>query len=103
MTARLKNDRIDLRDHLPRLHRRIKIGKELLDIARDLAANLHVHDRIQCAGCGDGLRDRAARHRHGLKFCPLPTTALGKKQRGHDNCDDTDDERIGRFNMVPAR
>ena len=70
--ARLKNDGIDLRDHLARFHRRIKIDEQLLNVARDLTAHLHVYDRIQRAGRGDRLRDRTARDRDGLIFGPQP-------------------------------
>ena len=62
----LKKNGIDLRDSIARFHLGIKIGKQLLDVARDLAADLHVHDRIQCAGGGNGLSYRAPRHGHSL-------------------------------------
>ena len=44
--TRLENHRIDLRDHLPGFHDRIKIDEQLLDVARHLAAHLDVLDRI---------------------------------------------------------
>ena len=59
---RLKKRRIDLRDHLARLHLRIEVDEKFLDVARNLAADLHVDDRVQCAGRSDHLRDRAPRH-----------------------------------------
>ena len=40
--ARLENGGIDLGDHLPRLHRRIEIDEQFLNVTRNLAANLHV-------------------------------------------------------------
>ena len=45
--ARLENGGIDLSHHLPRLHRRIEIDEQFLNITRDLAADLHVDDRVE--------------------------------------------------------
>ena len=77
---RLKDDRIDLRDHLPRFHDRIKIDEELLDIARDLAADLDVLDWIQCAGRRDGLGDRSPGDGNCLEALTGATPAFLKQQ-----------------------
>ena len=43
--GRLENRGIDLGDHLPGFHLRIPVGIELLDVAGNLAAYLHVDHR----------------------------------------------------------
>ena len=68
--VRLKNDGIDLRDHLARFHLRIKIDEQFLNVARDLAADLHVDHGIQRPGCGDRLGDGSLRYRRCLE-CDL--------------------------------
>ena len=45
--ARLENGGIDLGDHLPRLHRRIEIDEQFLNVTRNLAADLHVDHRVE--------------------------------------------------------
>ena len=89
VTVCLKKNRIDLRDGIARFHLGIKIGKQLLDVARNLAADLHVHDRIQCPGSGDGLSYRAPRHRHSLIiWSPRPPHRRNPKIASNNSCDD---------------
>src|SRR5215216_6124207 len=57
MKDRLIRGRVKLSHNLVSFHWRIKIGKELLNIAGDLAAHSNVNHRIQCACGGDHLRD----------------------------------------------
>ena len=90
--AGLENGRIDLRDHLARLHRRIKIGEQLLDVTRNLAADLHVHDRIERAGGRDRLRDRAARHGRGLIFHSAGLVPPPEEEQGSHDQDCGDNE-----------
>ena len=78
---RLKKGRIDLRDNLARFHLRIKIDEKFLDVTRNLTADLHVHDRVQRAGGGHGLRDRTARHRRRLKLSRTRPFAASKAKR----------------------
>ena len=82
--ARLENCGIDLRDHLPRLHRRIEIREQFLDVARDLAADLHVDHRIERAGGRNRLRDCAPRHGGCLIFGrATPAAAAEGEKRKH--------------------
>jgi hypothetical protein len=93
----LENDRIDLGDHLPRFHDRIKIREELLDIPRDLAANLDILHRIQCACRSDRLRNRAARNRHGLEVLARTAVTLAKREPNQDERHDGSDDWDGSF------
>jgi hypothetical protein len=76
--VRLEDHGINLRDHVPRFHNRIKVGEKLLDVPRDLAAHLDVLHRIQRSRRGHGLRDRAAGHGHRLKILSGAAPALAK-------------------------
>ena len=88
--ARLENRRIDLCHYLSRLHRRIKIDKKLLDVSGNLAADLHVHDRVERAGGGDRLCDRAACDGGGLVFSRAVSTAAPETEKRQQ-----DDKRRG--------
>ena len=78
---RLKKGRIDLRNDLAGFHRRIIINEKFLNVTRDLAPNLHIHDRIQRASGGNGLRDRSARHGRRLKSSTAATPASAQTPR----------------------
>jgi hypothetical protein len=64
----LENGGIDLGDTCPRLHRRIEIDEQFLNVTRDLAADLHVDNRVEGTGGCDRLRDCAPRHDGRLIF-----------------------------------
>ena len=44
---------VDLGDELPLLHVGVEVGVEGVDLARDLAAHLHLHDGLEGPGRGD--------------------------------------------------
>ena len=91
---RLKQYRIDLCDNVTRLHLGIKIGEKFLNVPRNLAAHLHVHDRVQRAGGGHRLRDRTARYRRRLKLSSTrPSKSAEHKKRG-DQKDDRRDNKV---------
>jgi len=54
----LKKRRINLRDYLACFDLRIKIDKQLRDVAGDLAADLDIDHGIEGAGRGDHLGQR---------------------------------------------
>ena len=82
--ARLENGGIDLGHDLPRLHRRIKIDEQLLNITGDLAADLHVDDRVESTGGGDRLRDCAPRDGGRLIFGLTVSAAAAKRRKAQD-------------------
>jgi len=79
----LKQGRIDLGNHLPGFNLRIEIGEQFRDVSRDLAAHLHVHDRIERTGCGYRLCNRAARDGGDLIIFRAAAPAL--PHQGSDN------------------
>ena len=94
----LKERRIDLRDHLAGFHLRIKIGKQLCDIPRDLAAHLHVHDGIERARRGHCLCNRAARDSCGLIICSRRRCGIGRTTEATmSSSDDEGDPREKTF------
>ena len=62
---------------------RIKIDEQFLDVAGNLAADLHVHDRIERAGRGHGLGDRARASRWPFdnSASPLARRSGGKREK----------------------
>lgn len=57
---------VDAREHVAGLHLGVVVDKHLLDEPGDLRTNLDLLDRLEIAGGGDGLRERAAGERRGL-------------------------------------
>ena len=83
--------RIDARDQLAFLHRRVVVGVELLDLTRDLRADLHRDDRIERARCSDRGGDRAAldfreaiRGRRRERVLPPDVAARRTRAERHD-------------------
>jgi hypothetical protein len=94
---RLKDHGIDLRDDLACFYDRIKIGEELLDVARDLAAHLDVLHWIQRPGRSDGLGDRAPGNGNALEVLTGATPAFAKHQTKGKQRDEAEDEWDGSF------
>ena len=90
---RLKQDRIYLSDDIAGFHLGIKIDKELLNVPRNLAAHLHVNDRVKRTRGGDGLGDRPAGDNHSLESLPGAAPALAQEQPGENHHDDSNHER----------
>src|SRR5207244_65982 len=91
----LKKSRINLRHDLAGFHLRIKIREQLRDVPRDLAAYLHVDHGIECAGCGNRLRNWPARNRCSLIISSATVAALPHDKRDEqqpDNSDEPGDE-----------
>jgi hypothetical protein len=91
---RLENRRIDLRHNLPRFDRRIKIYEQFQDIARNLASDLHVDDRVESSRRCNRLGDIAARHGRGLiGSTAVPGTApkTEDKEKNENDCGDDDE------------
>ena len=82
--GRLVDGRIDLRDDLPGFHRRIEIDEQLLDVAGDLAADLHVDDRIQRARRGHGLASSAPRATVAVWYSSLAGAAAAAENRSRE-------------------
>ena len=77
----LKKGRINLRHDLAGFHLRIKIREQLRDVPRDLAAYLYVDHGIECAGCGNRLRNWPARNRCSLIISSATVAALPDDER----------------------
>ena len=80
--------RVDLRHDLPGFDGRVVVGKELLDIAGNLAAHLHVQHGIQRARGRDSLCDVTPRDGDrlvvdliGAAVVPIPPTASARQEQ----------------------
>src|SRR5258705_455514 len=61
---RLEEIGVDAGDDLPLAHRGVEVDEHLLDLPRDLRADLHGDDGVESAGGRDGGGERSPRHRH---------------------------------------
>ena len=66
LDLRLKEGRIEARQHLALAHERIEVGVELLDGARHLRADLNGRDGLELTGGADRFGDVAARDARGV-------------------------------------
>ena len=105
--AKLERLRIDPRDQLPVLHRRVEVGVKLLDLPRDLGTHLNGHDGIQRSCRGHGCGDRAAldlgepvRRRRGERIFPPD---IGPHGRGEHDDNSKHVQGAARHASGPAR
>jgi hypothetical protein len=101
--AQLVGRRVDARDHLAALHRRVEVGVDVLHLPGDLRADLHRGDRVQRPARHHDGRHRAALHLGdavfdravlGVRLVPVPA-ACG-------SCGDQDQQGKGQLHDKPG-
>ena len=95
----LKKRWIDLGHDLACFYLRIKIGEQLRDVPRNLAANLDVNDRIERARCGYCLCNRAACDSGDLIIFRAAAPALPHHGSDNEQPNDQSDPRDKSFHL----
>ena len=95
----LKKRWIDLGHDLACFYLRIKIGEQLRDVPRDLAAHLHVDDGIERARGGYCLCNRASRDGGNLIIASAAVAALPHHGSDNQQPDDQSDPRDKSFHL----